>query len=503
MKGFVLPLCAALLMLFPAKAHPQTGDDFGFGGADGEGFGFGSGASSAALPSPVLSGVKIGGEVSAELLGFANDFGSWASLNAAEPGDVFSGALNFSASGSAADAVINLNLAPTDSPVAIDEAYARVWFGPVNAEGGLRKLTWGRADSYGPLDVINPLDYRDLTTISDPLSVKLARPLVRISWGIGNFSKLEGVFVSGFQGHRFDADPEGLWAPSQITGLSGAASAWLGALARQSMGMLNPAQQQDLTDKLGAAMADIPKPQELYWHSDPGLRYAQAGLRFSTVIGSSDLVAQYYYGRLPRPALNIQVGPGFISPNADGTTVTVNENQLTLAVDYNRDHQIGVDFARVIAGFNTRAEAALNITEDLEGDRPDIYNPSVAWSLGFDRDLFAGINANLQATETIRLFHDRIGDSPLAVDTEEGKDLTSTRLTLILSRKFFRDKLELKALGLWDIEETGFLIMPGIVYGSNAVSVELQGGIFGGEEDSELGQYRNNHFVKAILTYSF
>jgi hypothetical protein len=164
-----------------------------------------------------------------------------------------------------------------------------------------------------------------------------------------------------------------------------------------------------------------------------------------------------------------------------------------------------VDFARVIAGFNTRAEAALNLTEDLEGDRPDIYNPSVAWSVGFDRDLIAGINVNLQAVETIRLFHDKVGDDPTAVDTEDGKDLTATRLTLILSKKFFRDKLELKATGLWDIEETGLLVMPGIVYSNNDVSVELSGGIFGGEKDSELGQYRyrDNHFVKTILTYSF
>jgi hypothetical protein len=172
-------------------------------------------------------------------------------------------------------------------------------------------------------------------------------------------------------------------------------------------------------------------------------------------------------------------------------------------MDYNSYHQIGVDFARVIADFNTRAEAAVNITEDLDGDRPDIYNPSVAWSLGFDRDIVAGINVNLQAVETIRLLHDKIGKNPAAVDTEDGKDITSTRLTLILSKKFFRDKLELKAVGLWDIEETGFLIMPGIAYTNNDVTVELKCGFFGGEKDGELGQYRDNHFVKAALTYSF
>jgi hypothetical protein len=500
MKRLLFPLLALLLALPPGRAHPQAGDEFGFGGGADDG-GFGFDASPGASPAPALPGVAIGGEVSAELLGYADEFDSWSSINAAELGDVFSGALNFSASGSAADGVINLNLAPTASPVSIDEAYLRAYFGPVNIEGGLRKLTWGRADSFGPLDVINPLDYTDLTKIADPVSVKLARPLVRVSWGIGSFSTLEGVFVPGFQGHRFALD--GRWAPTQLTGLSGSMSAWLNAFAGQSMGMFTPYQQADLMAKLGAFMANPPDPRDIYRDSEPGLRYAQAGLRFATSIGSSDFGAQYYYGRLPRPALNIQVKPGFISPNADGATVDVDPNQLSLAMDYNSYHQIGVDFARVIAGFNVRAEAAVNITEDLEGDQAGVYNPFAAWSLGFDRDLVAGINANFQASETIRLFHDKIGEDPMAIDTEEGKDPTSTRLTLILSKKFFRDKLELKAVGLWDIEETGFLIMPGIAYSSNDVSVELQGGIFGGERDGELGQYRDNHFVKTILTYSF
>jgi hypothetical protein len=35
------------------------------------------------------------------------------------------------------------------------------------------------------------------------------------------------------------------------------------------------------------------------------------------------------------------------------------------------------------------------------------------------------------------------------------------------------------------------------------LEAELSGGIFGGDEQGELGQYRRNGFVKVILTYSF
>jgi hypothetical protein len=500
MKRFLFSALAALLAFLPGRAYAQTGDDFGFGGGsreEGGSFGFDDDPSFVA--SPGFSGVKVSGEVSAELLGFTGDFDSWSSIKKAELGDVFSGALNFSASGSVADAVINLNLAPTTSPVSIDEAYARFYFGPATAEGGIRKLTWGRADSFGPLDVINPLDYTDLTKISDPLSVKLARPMLHISWGIGNFSKLEGVFVPGFQGHRFGLD--GRWAPSQIAGLAPSLAAGLKANLSQ-----NPAILPVLPAVLGQLdtwAANFPL-QDYYWSDNTSLQYAQAGLRFATVIGSSDLGVQYYYGRLPRPALNVSFDVlGLVGMVGTPPSLGIDPEKIAISMDYNSYHQIGVDYAVVVAGFNTRAEAAVNLTEDLDGDRADIYNPSVAWSLGFDRDIVAGINVNLQAVETIRLFHDKIGKNPAAVDTEDGKDPTSTRLTLILSKKFLRDKLELKAIGLWDIEETGFLIMPGVSYSNNDVTVELKCGFFGGKEDGELGQYRDNHFVKAALTYSF
>jgi hypothetical protein len=160
------------------------------------------------------------------------------------------------------------------------------------------------------------------------------------------------------------------------------------------------------------------------------LEYGQAGARFTTTLGSSDLGFQYYYGRLPQPAVAIGI---------DMTTYQIKAEFL-----YNPYHQVGVDYAQVIYGFNTRAEFAANITEDTDGDDGSVYNPSLAWSLGFDRDLFAGINLNLQVNETIRLKNDKTGSadidfagmmtSDFNFDIEGGKDATSTRVTAALSR---------------------------------------------------------------------
>jgi hypothetical protein len=418
--------------------------------------------------------VKIKGEVSAELKGFFNDFRSPEKRGRIDFGDIFSGRLDFSVSGAAAEGIINLDIQPSRndaSPVDIDEAYLRAFLGPVNIEGGLRKLTWGKADSFGPLDLINPLDYSDLSALTDPESLKIARPMIHLSWNMGDFSKLEAVFVPWFRGHSFAASER--WMPAQIGGLiPGLISA-------------NP------TLAPGLSQFDINK---YYKEHKTSLEYAQAGVRFATSAGSSDFGFQYYFGRLPRPAAKIdKMKLASSSPPPDDW----------LNIDYNRYHHAGVDFARVIAGFNVRAEAGANITDDTDGKDGAVYNPSLVWSLGFDRDLFWAINLNLQGSGSVRLFHDEIGANPYSVDTEAGKDLTSTRITAKLSRKFFRDEFEIKTTGLWGIEDRDFLIMPGIVWSRSDLSVELSAGFFGGEKDGELGQYRDNGFVKTTLSYKF
>jgi hypothetical protein len=466
--------------------HVRAQDtDSGFGAE--ESFGFGA----EDAPAGNRGAVKISGEVSAELQFFTGDAGSSPKLGNAELGDIFSGKLNFSASSSAADAVINLKLRPAidgssqrpfwnNAPVAIDEAYVRAYFGPLDVEGGLRKLTWGRADSFGPLDVVNPVDYSDLSSMAEPRSVKIARPMVHITWRTGDFSRLEGVFVPWFQGNEYAL--EGRWAPSQISGMA-----------------------PSLAERIPSPFLPSLSPwistftiRDYYSSTRSALKYAQGGLRYSATAGFSDFGVQYYFGRLPRPAYTVGLDD-FI---AGAMTGSPDPNGIKINIDYNSYHHIGADFARVIGGFNVRSELGANITGDLKGDDGAVYNPALVWSLGFDRDLGWGINLNLQGNGSIVLMHDKIGGNPLT-DTEAAGDLSSTRITAILSKKFLQDELELKTTALWGIEDRDFLIMPAITWTRNSVGAELSAGFFGGSPDGELGQYRDNHYVKTMLTYSF
>jgi hypothetical protein len=203
----------------------------------------------------------------------------------------------------------------------------------------------------GPLDVVNPLDYSDLSNLGgDMIDLKIARPLVHASLLFGQFSRLEGVFVSGFKPALFAES--GRWEPAQF-----------------------------------AALRQLP-PQNIVRPDTSTLDYAQTGLRFTTTIGGRvDIGAQYYYGRRGTPSVTMTASPP--APPV-----------VTLA--YDPYHQAGLDYAQVIAGFNLRAELAANITEDLAGDDGAVSNPSLAWSLGFDHDIF-GLTLNLQCNETIRL----------------------------------------------------------------------------------------------------
>jgi hypothetical protein len=445
---------AVLITVFPLAA--QDSDDAGGSRSAGS-----------------ASAVTVSGEVSASLLGYIEDFSHGTYRAGLE--DIFFGKLNFTAETPFAGIVVNLKLQQLAPPEPVDELFVRFFFDNFEIEGGLRKLTWGKASSFGPLDVINPLDtaiiYTEMADRNDLMNVKIARPLIHASYRIGSFSKIEAVFIPWFEPMRFAE--EGRWAMKQLSFLK------------------KYTEEQDFP-----LIINKPNTDDI-----AALDYAQAGIRFTTTIGESDIGVQYYYGRLPQPAVGLVLNLPPDDPDFTGPWLDVNYR-------YNSYHQIGVDYAQVLFDFNIRAEAAANITQDLSGDDGTVYNPSIAWSLGFDRD-FLGINWNLQVNESIRLMHGKLGKSDFEnlrngnYDIEGGMFLTATRIMATISKKFLGDELELRLAGLCGIEDGDFLIMPALIWTKDDFSLSLSGGIFGGYEDGQFGQYKDNGFIKAAARYRF
>ena len=435
----------AFFLLTALVALPLSSQGFGFG-FDNEDTDNSVGGSTLAVSIGNSSvTLSIGGRISFHAIGFYEDFSNGADKT--RFGDLFSAKLNFTATSSLAKGVINLNLRPTISPVAIDEAYLLVYLGKLDLTAGLRKLSWGKADMLGTLDVINPVNYSNLSNLGDITSLKIARPLVHASLYLGQFSKLEGVFVFTFEPDYFAES--GRWCPPQFATLS---------------------------------QLQIIRPDT------STIDYAQTGARFTTTIMNvADVGVQYYYGRLTTPAV----------------TRTLRATMPPLPVvtfAYNPYHQIGLDYAQVLAGFNIRAEAAVNITEDFNGDDSTVYNPSLAWSLGFDRELFWGIKLTAQCNEKIKLLTGKINNP---ADIEYDADVTSTLLIARASKTFLRDELEVIASVIWDIESGAALIMPSITWTKSDFAFELSTGIFAGSNKGLFGQFHNNSFIKLGVKYTF
>jgi hypothetical protein len=339
--------------------------------------------------------------------------------------------------------------------------------------------------------------------------------MAHISWNMDGFSKLEAVFIPNFAGHRFAQ--EGRWVPAQYSDMLSRAESGIFSIANTRFGNMLSSPMASLLD-VDALFEGVRNKMLTHFSnglappSTGGINYFQSGLRFTTTIGPVDLGVQYFYGNLFRPDFTIAGVDGFLDALSSpinifsfittGNLDFVNPNLLSPQIKYNRYHQVGLDYAQVVLGFNLRAEAAIHLTTDLKGDDGSVRNPFIGWSLGFDRDLFWGINANIQCNETVRLFNSKVGNNPV-LDCEADTKLTSTRLTMRLSKKFFKDELESSVTAIWGVEDMDCYIIPSFVWTIGNFSTELCGGVFAGKESGELGQYWRNSFVRLGVKYTF
>ncbi len=426
---------AAALLLFFIPVFGAAAQDFGF-----------SDESTAATSSFPFS---VTGSLSASVTGFIDDIKSGPSD--VSLGDLFSGKINISGQGTNGEGFLSIDADGTD--VSIDQAYVGAFLGDFELEAGLRKLTWGRADSFGPLDIINPLDTAKMYTVmadsTDLNDIKIAVPLLHATYRIGEFSKIEAVFEPSFT--PYSIATTGRWAAAQASQLS----------------------------LYGLDLSDT--------SAFENLGYFQAGGRFTTTVGAFDLGLQYFYGYLPEPSVDVAINMA---------TYSASYNLV-----YNPYHEVGLDLATSFAGFNVRAEAGANITSDLSGDDGSVYNPSLVGSLGFDRELFLDITLNMQVNESYRLMNDKVGTE--LFDIESGSDASATQIITTLSRYFMKGDLEARASAIVEVEDKDFLIMPALIWTKNDIKLSCAAGIFGGDFDGNLGEYKDNNFIKTSITYIF
>ncbi len=525
-KNFVFLSIISILIFFGAPALGAQAFGFGNGeeGPDGSAIGASgaTGAGAAAGAASAFSGPSLGGEVSFGFLGFPEalldgDFTNSTVLPAA--------ALNLDATGSKADAHIAIKLDKdllVNSPEYIlDEVWLQMYTGQTIIQGGLMRLTWGRADSLSVLDILNPKNLSDLT-LRDEQERKIPIPMLRINQGLGSRLSAEFVYLPWFEGNRIATS--GPWvSPQMKTGLDTLtstlatslynnykASTWAAvytAAYAQTMTATAGDEATANTTAIAAADAQIASLETslrsqasqdaaealanpFYKPQTKAFNYSQAGLRLSGRLSGLDLGLQYFYGRLVQPALDMN--PASITA-AGGK----------IPIYYNPYHQIGADLAFVLAGFNLRLEGGINLTEDSAGTDPLVYNRHIVWSAGFDRDLFAGINLNFQSSGKVRLQHDKIDKTATSLDIESSSNLTSTQLAALLSRSFLQDRLKVELLGLLSAENLDYMIEPGLVLSIGDAEVALRGRYFGGDSGGEFGQFNDKSYISLSSKYTF
>ena len=453
---FLLCLCCTALYA------QDSSDDFGF--------------DDSAESSSAFS-IDIGGKLSLGGSFYFNDFKTFKDV---QPGSLVEGKLHIHATAPMTEAYFGVKLNgktlapllgktqavfPAQPQIApwIDEAYLKMLFGPAVITGGIQKINWGRAESLSVLDIVNPRDMTDLTLMYAPQEMKITRPLISATVYLPHDLKLEGVYLPVFEGNRIVTGKTDRWYSRQFDRIWG--------------------------NSAGTVSFNPPVTNTL--------AYSQGGGRLTAAMGGKhDLGVQYFYGRLPELAFRAADGL-----TGGGASTPMVPALKTLLGTYNPYHHIGLDYGVGIGPVSLSAELAANITSDLSGNNPSIYNPSLAWNAGAVYSAPLGFTVSVNATENIRLHHNK--NTTQINDVEYGKKTTNTKLAFSVAQILLRNSFEWKLGAIVGIEDADFCIMPGIHWQLATLLLDCNVGIFGGKETGSLGQFARNSFIRLTAAYEF
>lgn len=434
-----------------------------------------------------------------------------------------------------ADLGLALRLDPevlTSDPVRVlDELSLKSYWGDnLEVTAGLTKLSWGKADSLRVLDVVNPLDYTDF--VNAPLEDrKIAQGLFDLTLRTGDAGKLEAVYVPFFQGDSFPL--EGTWAPQAFTdlraqvrsgfysGSNPSANGGLGngayaaaysvaynsafvaavnaalaagapnweaarlAVSGNSTTMATLQAQADAMAKAQAtAQVDTLVDNVLSLPDTKTLAWGQGGFRYTDSFFGVDWGLQTYTGFLRAPVYS---------------TAELATTQKII-VDYNRYYQAGAEAAFVVLDLNVRAEGAWHQTSDLKGDDPLVRNPFASASLGFDRT-FGDLSLNLQGLGT---WTANLDEATKSGDSEaEAEDWAATGAAQA-AYAFWNGKAEVSTAVSARYPDLDWVVLPALkVKPVDDLSVIVEGKLFGGKAEGQLGQYADRSFVEVRLETSF
>lgn len=485
-------------------AGEAMSDDFGSDfGADGFGADFGGGALSFGGGA-----LKIEGDLMLDFRAYVDDdehtgleLGDWET--SAKPKAL----LDFTYNGETTRANVKFKL--DEATIAdyradiIDEMTLSAKLGNFDLEAGKMRVVWGKGDKLHVLDNFNANDYTDFL-IPEYIDRRIAEPMARIVWNIpGNtnaFSsnRLEVIATPFMTADRLAMT--GRWQPVEYNNLINNV-------------VLPVASEYALPAAVGNIIDDWKDAGGKLAPNTNKLKYAQAGVRFTTTSGSWDWGISYYAGRNKMPSTNLKA---FATKTAVkqmmgkmGLPAPKYESGDLPSLDYDMIQVFGLEGAKTFGGFNFRAEACYTLTGDTAGDDPWVHNNSALWVFGFDKDIPLGnLNVNVQTIGKLILKHDEMDGAFKTVDVDynNADAQTNDKLVLNITDSWLNEKVKAEVTAIYCFERFDLFVMPKVTVRAGGALDLIASGLYAhafAKSMSEYYDWRSNSFVQLGAKYSF
>lgn len=314
---------------------------------------------------------------------------------------------------------------------------------------GKQQVVWGQADGLKVLDVVTPQSYREFI-LDDFDDSRIALWMINVEVPLSDNSTLQWIWIPDTTYHEM----AGSESPYAIT---------------SPLRVPTPPPYPPLS---GVSLQEVDKPS--HWLND-----SDTGLRYRLFWQGWDLTANYFYHYRD-----------FFVPYQ-----TLNQQQLSVAPEYERSHLLGGTASNAFGDFTLRAElgwfsdsyhiAQLDVSDS--NDQGIHHSEEVSSVIGLDWQGLTDIFISVQWFQSFLPDHDHT----------VVRDRSEQSASLLIERQLANETWTLKLQGLYSLNRGDQLWRPKVSYLIHS-NIELWAGadIFSGDRTGLYGQFKNaNRFT--------
>lgn len=330
------------------------------------------------------------------------------------------------------------------------QAYLDMFFGNVDIRIGKQQIIWGKADGVFITDVISPKDLGEFL-LPDFEEIRIGVDAIKMNYYLGNHT-MEFVWLPRFQPTIFP-ESGSRWAPK---------------------------------------MMDFPiEPSFDYSNSEVESKVHNSELAFKYSALTSRIDFEIMGGYLwdDNPVYHI-------SKTIDPATQAI--TGITLLPEHHRLTMAGGSFSTTLGAWVLRGEGAWYDGKKFNSMNP-VLNDGVVeknylhYLLGLDYSLWE-----------INLSGQFIQEAILDYESEIYQEEFQNTATLLASRDFLRETLNLQLFMYYNFNDHDALIRPKLTYDfTDGFEILLGANIFTGNGNGWFGQYDKNDMIYAKVKYSF